>query len=1391
MNSLGEASGREEFPEGGSWSGTTMVVRTGPASTHPASAAAGVSNGCTVQHSGDCKGMRVLYNRKIMGFLKEQLDKVLAVKVPKDACADSVDRFNEQIAIAGRLLRRHANPLEFTDFYKSEHAHHGVRHICLALKRVLQEWNLEGRVGLQVTIPQSFVQADREHLKDILQYIFCGHIGIAKVPQAWCYLKTVIDMRLEKLTVIDEGQLQLEDVIGEGGYGAVFKAKWGQEKVAVKKPAVGVEIQDVASFRIEAVVQASMSHDHIVHLHAVTVTGWLVMELADKDLQVLCDCEPLSWNQTVDLLLQGALGIDHMHSQSPPLVHSDVKTSNFLVFVPDQMGAKRCVKVGDFGQTFRLTGNKSKTIRRRQGTPLWVAPESYHGRPLTRESDVFSLGVVMYQVVTGRMPYETQVGGDPEAHSMYMKTLGRAPCKVDDKDCPPEMLKLMKKCVDKEPVNRPTMADVVSHLRKLPVDWVYKEEASGRQELKPSLQEKVSNEKQELKPSMQELVSSDKLASTSLAQEEVHPFSQMVELRFPEPEFADAAGTPGYLERIQIAISALFMRLAEFFNRGTAVISVRSPRQGSIVFPIQVEFSSRLAAALFEEMMQQLQAGLNEDGQQLPSVLNQPEVTVFDGDYIANAQVSELEEQLQQSIKMIQEVTDVKYGVKMIVFLQRSIARLADHPISMPKNANEKEWKCAAAVLLYHLKVALQLVHWHSCLDVDKVYRSADTKAVIEQVLSAIKAFTSDWSGLGAGDCPDSVPAECLQSDRDHLSSYLGYVLEGQPCDFGEAGETVKWEWDILKDSLEEHKLVLADVPEDEVEWGEPITDSVFKVRWRGAQLAGKHIIPADGHDMELEDYQKFYAAVYGTVSDPRNVVKIHGATRSGAVLMDLASTDLRQWYLNLVTFDVEARVVLKLKVLAQAARSLHAVHTLGRVHGRVKSSNFLLFGDDPEQSVVKISDLTLSVERWHKKCLPPRLAGHWIAKEVYEGQVPRSKSDVFSFGCVMYELLMEELPYGDATSEGEIMMSKLEGKQPFDLSRESMRHWPNEVLQLMEKCCSPNPNERPSMRAVDKCLQNWYPGQLEKAAHASGESSEIIEVESFWNHLPWTKQPPQLSPSSPSGEQALVVPSVPLRIPTVRRPILPIEATLASLSDRGNNAGKKSGSEADHLGMCRSVHPGSPAASQPIATLSCLSNGSNESSDNSEYADSVEVAVELSYLSGRPIGQGAISYPTQTLIPKGKDLDVDECGRREEPGGGDSSWKRKEQCREGKGDDTTKKPKVDWTVRMHMQFVHAVNQLGIDKAIPKKILELMGVKGLTRENVAMHLQRYRLYLKRLGVIGAGRTCNIPIVQVPHAGSDSPENALASAPLVIPTPGAMSAQLPGAPGFFGSMPQWR
>ncbi|XP_020175011.1 two-component response regulator ORR22 isoform X2 [Aegilops tauschii subsp. strangulata] len=91
------------------------------------------------------------------------------------------------------------------------------------------------------------------------------------------------------------------------------------------------------------------------------------------------------------------------------------------------------------------------------------------------------------------------------------------------------------------------------------------------------------------------------------------------------------------------------------------------------------------------------------------------------------------------------------------------------------------------------------------------------------------------------------------------------------------------------------------------------------------------------------------------------------------------------------------------------------------------------------------------------------------------------------------------------------------------------------------------------------------------------------------------------------------------------------------------------------------------------------------------------------------------------------------------------ASKKRKElhSEEEDEGEDNddasaaSKKPRVVWSAELHRKFVAAVNQLGIDKAVPKRILELMNVEKLTRENVASHLQKYRLYLRRLSAVAS------------------------------------------------------
>ncbi|BFI13823.1 protein MpGARP7 [Marchantia polymorpha subsp. ruderalis] len=143
--------------------------------------------------------------------------------------------------------------------------------------------------------------------------------------------------------------------------------------------------------------------------------------------------------------------------------------------------------------------------------------------------------------------------------------------------------------------------------------------------------------------------------------------------------------------------------------------------------------------------------------------------------------------------------------------------------------------------------------------------------------------------------------------------------------------------------------------------------------------------------------------------------------------------------------------------------------------------------------------------------------------------------------------------------------------------------------------------------------------------------------------------------------------------------------------------------------------------------------------------------------------------------------------------------------CPDGNTARTLKRPRLVWTPQLHKRFVDAVGHLGIKNAVPKTIMQLMNVEGLTRENVASHLQKYRLYLKRMqGLSNEGPSASDPLfasaplppnlTQSPHFFTNHPhlraENGVSGpsfSPPAVPMPRAQQAIPPGVmgPGVMG------
>jgi WD40 repeat protein len=215
------------------------------------------------------------------------------------------------------------------------------------------------------------------------------------------------------------GRYKLLEQIGEGGFGVVYMAEQQEpvrRRVALKIIKLGMDTRQViARFEAERQALAMMDHPNIAKVldAGATESGrpYFVMELVrGMPITRFCDENKFDTDQRLDLFTDTCSAIEHAHQKG--IIHRDIKPSNILVTLH---GDKAMVKVIDFGiakaTQQRLTEKTLFThFQQFIGTPAYMSPEqaSLSGLDIDTRSDIYSLGVLLYELLTGRTPFDSK-----------------------------------------------------------------------------------------------------------------------------------------------------------------------------------------------------------------------------------------------------------------------------------------------------------------------------------------------------------------------------------------------------------------------------------------------------------------------------------------------------------------------------------------------------------------------------------------------------------------------------------------------------------------------------------------------------------------------------------------------------------------------------------------------------------------------------------------------------------------------------------------------------------------------------------------------------------------------------------------------------------------------
>jgi len=385
----------------------------------------------------------VRYRTHMLSFLAEQLSKL-------ERCNSVSDKLRATIRAGEELVQQHAAPFDLVTFYRTADVRETVESICSMLQDSVGSPNKDVHAQVETRVPDLDFEEDRRVLGAHRRFVLSiaeSLVSDARHAYEWreAQGKHMAQMRNVLLVHDDEVEMQESVCIGRSAEYCVYRGMWRGIPVAVKKLNRTEDGQEPdINLRAQLLAEAG----------SMVVTEFALEDLVNWH----SSHKNVSWQVTVSLLHQAALGLAHVHSFGDLLAHGNIRASSFLVFEGDSGVQGLKLKLGDFG----LVSIRRDCQSRCQSVGLWQAPEICEQMPRSLSADVYSFGVVMSECLNERMSYGAHGReGDVDTVSEWRK--GGPPYQIP-LDCPKDLEALMMQCIAPDPMRRPSMYAVQKRL---------------------------------------------------------------------------------------------------------------------------------------------------------------------------------------------------------------------------------------------------------------------------------------------------------------------------------------------------------------------------------------------------------------------------------------------------------------------------------------------------------------------------------------------------------------------------------------------------------------------------------------------------------------------------------------------------------------------------------------------------------------------------------------------------------------------------------------------------------------------------------------------------------------------------------------------------------------